>query len=191
MSASYKENNPTELLLASVKGDRKSQEKLYKSFFSYAMSICMRYTKNKDEAIEVCNDGFLKVFLKGEQFDEKYPFKAWLKRIMVNTAIDFNRKNQKFSNHEDIETAYNVSSNYATAEDSLGYEQLILLIQKLNPAYREVFNLFAIDGYSHEEIANMLNIPVGTSKSKLSRARESLREMIAKVNKENTIQKQH
>ncbi len=185
MSASYKENNPTELLMASVKGDRKSQERLYKSFFSYAMAICMRYTRNKDEAIEVCNDGFLKVFLKGEQFDPKYPFKAWLKRIMVNTSIDFNRKNLKHTNHNDIETAYNISSNYATAEDKLGYDQLLILVQKLSPSYREVFNLFAIDGYSHEEISVLLNIPVGTSKSKLSRARESLRQMLAEINIEN------
>jgi RNA polymerase sigma factor (sigma-70 family) len=178
MTASYSENNPTELLLASVKGDRKSQEKLYKSYYSYAMAICLRYTKNKDEAMEICNDGFMKVFLKGEQFDTKYPFKAWLKRIMVNTAIDFNRKNQKHSNHDDIETAYNLSSNYENAVDYLGYEHLLSLIQKLSPSYREVFNLFAIDGYSHEEISEILGIPVGTSKSKLSRARESLRQMI-------------
>lgn len=178
MSASYIENNPTELLLASVKGDRKSQEKLYRSFYSYAMAICMRYTKSKDEAMEICNDGFLKVFLKGEQFDSKYPFKAWLKRIMVNTAIDFNRKNLKHSNHEDIEEAYNISSNYESATDRLAYDHLIELVHKLNPAYRDVFNLFAIDGYSHEEISEILRIPVGTSKSKLSRARESLKAMI-------------
>lgn len=182
MTASYQDSNPTELLLASVKGDRKSQEKLYRSYYSYAMAICIRYTKNKDEAMEICNDGFLKVFLKGEQFDTKYPFKAWLKRIMVNTAIDFNRKNQKHANHDDIETAYNVSSNYESATDKLAYEQLIDLVQKLNPAYRDVFNLFAIDGYSHEEISEMLNIPVGTSKSKLSRAREHLRQMILENN---------
>ncbi len=184
MTASYQDNNPTELLLASVKGDRKSQEKLYRTFYSYAMAICLRYTKNKDEAMEICNDGFLKVFLKGEQFDSKYPFKAWLKRIMVNTAIDFNRKNQKHSNHEDIETAYNVSSNYESAIDKLGYEQLLKLVANLNPAYRDVFNLFAIDGYTHDEISVMLNIPVGTSKSKLSRARESLRQMLSQINPE-------
>jgi RNA polymerase sigma factor (sigma-70 family) len=184
MSASYKDTNPSELLLASVNGDRKSQEKLYRAYYSYAMSICLRYTKSKDEAMEVCNDGFLKVFLKGAQFDDKYPFKAWLKRIMVNTAIDFNRKNQKHTNHDDIETAYNVSSNYETPNDKLGYEELLKLIQKLNPTYQEVFNLYAIDGYSHEEISTMLGIPVGTSKSKLSRARESLRQMISKMTDE-------
>ena len=184
MSASYIENNPTELLNASVKGDRKSQEKLYRSFYSYAMAICLRYTKNKDEAMEVCNDGFLKVFLKGNQFDSKYPFKAWLKRIMVNTAIDFNRKNQKHANHDDIETAYNVASNYENAESKIAYDQLLELIQNLNPSYREVFNLFAIDGYSHEEISKMLDIPVGTSKSKLSRARETLRQMLKTVSNE-------
>jgi RNA polymerase sigma factor (sigma-70 family) len=181
MTASYLESNPTELLAASVKGDRKSQEKLYRSYYSYAMAICLRYTKSKDEAMEICNDGFLKVFLKGDQFDTKYPFKAWLKRIMVNTAIDFSRKNSKHSNHEDIENAYNVSSNYESATDKIAYEQLIELVQRLNPAYRDVFNLFAIDGYSHDEISEMLNIPVGTSKSKLSRARESLRQMLVKT----------
>ncbi len=178
MTASYQDSNPTELLLASVKGDRKSQEKLYRSFYSYAMAICLRYTRNRDEAMEICNDGFLKVFLKGEQFDSKYPFKAWLKRIMVNTAIDFNRKNQKHNNHENIENAFNVKSNYEGVIDKLAYEHLIGLVQKLSPAYRDVFNLFAIDGYSHEEISEMLKIPVGTSKSKLSRARESLRQML-------------
>ena len=181
MSATYQDTNPIELLKASVMGDRKSQEKLYRSHYSYAMAICMRYTKNKDEAMEICNDGFLKIFLKGDQFDNKYPFKAWLKRIMINTAIDFSRKNSKHSNHEDIENAYHVSSNYESATDKLAYEQLLELVQRLNPAYRDVFNLFAIDGYSHEEISGMLNIPVGTSKSKLSRARESLRQMLGKI----------
>jgi RNA polymerase sigma factor (sigma-70 family) len=185
MTASYHDNNPNELLQASVKGDRKSQEKLYRTFYSYAMAICLRYTKSKDEAMEICNDGFLKVFLKGDQFDTKYPFKAWLKRIMVNTAIDFNRKNQKHSNHEDIETAYNVSSNYENAVDKLAYEQLLELVAKLNPAYRDVFNLFAIDGYSHDEISELLKIPVGTSKSKLSRARESLRQMLGAISLES------
>jgi RNA polymerase sigma factor (sigma-70 family) len=184
MPASYQDTNPTELLSASVNGDRKSQEKLYRSYYSYAMAVCQRYTKSKDEAMEICNDGFLKVFLKGAQFDNKYPFKAWLKRIMVNTAIDFNRKNQKYANHDDIETAYNVSSNYESATDKLGYEQLLELIQKLNPAYRDVFNLFAIDGYSHEEISKMLDIPVGTSKSKLSRARNTLKQMLILINNE-------
>jgi RNA polymerase sigma factor (sigma-70 family) len=184
MTASYLDNNPTELLKASVQGDRKSQEKLYKLFYGYAMAICMRYTKSKDEAMEICNDGFLKIFLKGDQFDSKYPFKAWLKRIMVNTAIDHNRKNLKHSNHDDIETAYNVSSAYENATDILGYEALYQLIQKLNPSYRDVFNMFVIDGYSHDEISDLLNIPVGTSKSKLSRARECLREMILELNKE-------
>jgi RNA polymerase sigma factor (sigma-70 family) len=181
MSASFKENNPNELLKASVDGDRKSQEILYRSYYSYAYSICMRYSKSKDEAMEICNDGFLKVFLKGDQFDTKYPFKAWLKRIMVNTAIDYSRKNQKHSNHEDIETAYNVSSNYQSPIDQIGYENLLELVQKLTPTYRAVFNMFVIDGYTHEEISEHLNIPVGTSKSKLSRARESLRQMLNKI----------
>lgn len=181
MSASQSDINPAELLLASVKGDRKSQELLYKKFYSYAMGISMRYAQSRDDAMEICNDGFLKIFLKGEQYDSKYPFKAWLKRIIVNTAIDHQRKNQKYQNHDDIDTAYNISSNHTNALDDIGYDQLIELVNRLQPSFRSVFNLYVIDGYSHEEISKLLGIPVGTSKSKLSRARESLREMLSKI----------
>jgi RNA polymerase sigma factor (sigma-70 family) len=178
MSKTGQDINPTELLNACLKGDRKSQEQLYRKFYSYAMGICMRYTHSKDDAMEILNDGFLKVFLKAEQFDTKYPFKAWLKRIMVNTAIDHTRKNAKHQYNDDIETAYNVYAEQADAVDDLNYEALLGLIQKLKPNLRAVFNMYVIDGYSHEEIAESLAIPVGTSKSQLSRAREVLKEML-------------
>lgn len=181
MSTSGQDINPIELLQACLKGDRKSQELLYRKFYSYAMGVCMRYAHNKDDAMEICNDGFLKVFLKGEQFDTKYPFKAWLKRIMVNTAIDHSRKNAKFQNHDDIDAAYNVYAEQADATDDIAYEQLIGLVQKLKPSLRTVFNMYVIDGYNHEEISMRLGIPVGTSKSQLSRARESLKEMLKLV----------
>ena len=176
--------NPEELLRMSLKGDRKSQEKLYRQFYGFAMGVCMRYTKSRDEALEVVNDGFLKVFTKGDQYDPKYPFKAWFRRIIVNTALDFYRSQQKHYFHENIEEAYEVSSDDSSPVSQLNHEELIAMVQQLPSGYRMVFNLFVIDGYSHEEIGNQLGISVGTSKSNLSRAREVLRKMILKTEKE-------
>jgi RNA polymerase sigma factor (sigma-70 family) len=175
--------NPEELLRLSVKGDRKSQEKLYRQFYGFAMGVCLRYTKSRDEALEVVNDGFLKVFTKGQQYDSKYPFKAWFRRIIVNTALDFYRSQQKHYYHENIEEAYEVSSDDSSPVSQLNHEELMAMVQQLPTGYRMVFNLFVIDGYSHDEISTQLGISVGTSKSNLSRAREVLRKMILKTEK--------
>lgn len=172
--------SPEELLQKSVRGDRKSQEKLYRQFYGFAMGVCVRYTQSRDEALEIVNDSFLKVFTKGDQYDSKYPFKAWFRRIIVNTALDFYRSQQKHYFHENIEEAYEVSSNDSSPLSQLNHEEIIMLIQRLPSGYKMVFNLFVIDGFSHEEISNQLGISVGTSKSNLSRAREALRKMILK-----------
>jgi RNA polymerase sigma-70 factor (ECF subfamily) len=180
MANNLPNENPEELLHKSVRGDRKSQEKLYRQFYGFAMSVCVRYTQSRDEALEIVNDSFLKVFTKGDQYDSKYPFKAWFRRIIVNTALDFYRSQQKHYFHENIEEAYEVSSNDSSPLSQLNHEEIIMLIQRLPSGYKMVFNLFVIDGFSHEEISNQLGISVGTSKSNLSRAREALRKMILK-----------
>ena len=177
-------DNPEELLRMSVRGDRKSQEKLYRQFYGFAMGVCVRYTKNREEALEVVNDGFLKVFTKGDLYDAKYPFKAWFRKIIVNTALDFYRSQQKHYFHENIEEAFNISSNESSALSQLNHQELLKIVEQLPSGYRMVFNLFVIDGFSHEEISNQLNISVGTSKSNLSRARDMLRKMILKTEKE-------
>ncbi len=180
MANNLPNESPEELLQKSVRGDRKSQEKLYRQFYGFAMSVCVRYTQSRDEALEIVNDGFLKIFTKGDQYDSKYPFKAWFRRIIVNTALDFYRSQQKHYFHENIEEAYEVSSNDSSPLSQLNHEEIIMLIQRLPSGYKMVFNLFVIDGFSHEEISNQLGISVGTSKSNLSRAREALRKMILK-----------
>ena len=180
MANNLPNESPEELLQKSVRGDRKSQEKLYRQFYGFAMSVCVRYTQSRDEALEIVNDSFLKVFTKGDQYDSKYPFKAWFRRIIVNTALDFYRSQQKHYFHENIEEAYEVSSNDSSPLSQLNHEEIIMLIQRLPSGYKMVFNLFVIDGFSHEEISNQLGISVGTSKSNLSRAREALRKMILK-----------
>ena len=171
------EEDLNELIRGCVTQDRKSQKMLYKAFYGFAMAICLRYASDKDEASEVMNIGFFKVFTKIESFDPSRPFKAWLGRIMTNTSIDHYRANLKMAYADDLETAEHLDDGTYT-DSNLNYQDLLTLIQKLPQAYRTVFNLFAIDGYSHEEIADLLNINIGTSKSNLFKARQKLKQMI-------------
>ena len=168
---------PEALLHGCRNGNRKSQELLYKQCYGYAMSVCLRYTRTRDEAIEVLNDGFLKVFTKTEKYDPGKSFKGWLRRIMINSALDHYRRQAKHYFHEDVEAAADVHAT-DTVLGHLAHNELIELVQRLSPAYRLVFNLYVIDGFAHEEIAQQLGISVGTSKSNLARAREQLRNML-------------
>lgn len=170
-----------DLLAGCLGNKRQSQELLYKQFYGYAMSICLRYTRTREEALDVLNDGFLKVFTKLEQYNPELPFKAWLRRIMVNTALDHYRQAVQHYYHTDLDqVAEHTPVHSADTYSQLAHEELLDLISGLSPAYRMVFNLYVIDGYSHEEIAGQLAISVGTSKSNLARARENLRAMLQK-----------
>jgi RNA polymerase sigma factor (sigma-70 family) len=161
-----------------IRQDRSSQYMLYKEFYSYGMAICRRYSLNDYDAADVLNDGFLKVFTHIEKYDPEKPFKSWIGRIITNTAIDHYRMNLKFSDHDDVDIHENIG-NAAVVYDQLAYKDLLALVQSLSPAYRTVFNLYAIDGYSHDEIAELLKISVGTSKSNLFKARQKLQEKLA------------
>ena len=119
----------------------------------------------------------MKVFTRIKKYDEKYDFKPWFRKIVVNTSIDYMKKQKQLQMKSQIEDAKNISDR----EDILsriGYKELINLVQSLSTAYRTVFNMYVIDGYKHDEIAKTLNISVGTSKSNLSKARAQLRDMI-------------
>ncbi|AEI51837.1 RNA polymerase sigma factor [Runella slithyformis] len=171
-----------ELLEGCLQNDRKCQELLYKQFYGYAMGVCMRYVPNREEALEVVNDGFLKIFQKVQKYDAEKSFKIWLRRVMINTALDHYRQNVKYQNHTDLSVAENTiaTPDGDNAYNTLAHEDLIELIQQLTPSYRTVFNLYVIDGFSHEEISRQLGISEGTSKSNLARARENLRVMLSK-----------
>jgi len=159
------------------RNDRNSQKALYKHFYSFAMGICLRYANNRLDAAGILNDSFFKAFKNISKYESSKAFLPWLGRIVTNTAIDFYRSNLKFAGHmdiDDIEGPAQVTMVY----EKLAYEDLINLVQNLSPAYRTVFNLFAIDGNSHEEISELLNISIGTSKSNLFKARLKLQEMI-------------
>jgi len=171
------------LINGCLKGNRDAQKLLYEQFYGYAMSICLRYAPGKEEAREILNDGFMKVFTRLNQRDQQGSFKSWLRKIMIHNAIDYYRKNNKHYNHQELD---NIQTNSNTVEnDALGniaYNDLIRMVQQLPPAYRTVFNLHVLDGYTHEEIATQLNITEGTSKSNLFKAREHLRDQLQKLN---------
>ena len=166
-----------QLIGGCLKQDRKCQKMLYKAFYGFSMGICLRYAGDRDEAAEVMNQGFFKVFTRIESYDATKPFKAWLGRIMVNTSIDYYRSNLKMAYADDLDKAEHISDG-DFADKNLRYEDIMAMVQKLPQAYRTVFNLFAIEGYTHEEIAEMLGINTGTSKSNLHKARQKLKHMI-------------
>jgi RNA polymerase sigma-70 factor (ECF subfamily) len=163
---------------------RESQKLLYSSFYGYAMAICDRYAKKQDDALEILNDGFLKIFREIHNYKPAYTdvissFKGWLRKIMVYTAIDHFRKYHKHQMVTQLdEVVYQVQSVSETAIEKISYEELIRAVQELSPGYRTVFNLFIIEGFSHDEIAKHLGISIGTSKSNLSKARKQLQRIL-------------
>jgi RNA polymerase sigma factor (sigma-70 family) len=167
---------------------RESQKIIYNSFYGYAMAICDRYTSNEEDALEIINDGFLKIFREIHHYSPAYSdvvssFKGWLRKIMVYTAIDHFRKYHKHKMVTDIDAVImQVPSHGEDALDKLSYEEIIRGIQDLSPGYRTVLNLFIIDGLSHDEIAAQLGISTGTSKSNLSKARRQLQKILFKQN---------
>ncbi|HEY0056029.1 MAG TPA: sigma-70 family RNA polymerase sigma factor [Pedobacter sp.] len=165
--------------------DRKCQKELYKLYFGFSMKICLRYAEHKEEAIEIVNDGFMRVFTNLSKYDSGRPFNSWLSTIMINTSIDYYRKRIRRSKMEELNSNHEVEEHEHILS-KINYTDLIRLVQNLSLSYRTVFNLFVIDGYNHEEIANMLSISVGTSKSNLFKARHKLKEMLYKMDCENS-----
>lgn len=141
------------------------------------MGICLRYASDRDEAKQIVNDGFYKVLTRLDRYDPSKPFLPWLSRIMTNTAIDHYRAELKHPITSDL-AELEIQGKENDIQSKLNYDDLIKLVQTLPPGYRTVFNLFAIDGYTHEEISEQLGISVGTSKSNLFKARQKLRSML-------------
>jgi len=158
-------------------GDLKYLEMLYKHFYGYAMGIGLRYSNNRDDALEVVNDAFIKAFGEIKTFDAEKPFKPWLRRIVVNTAIDKQRKEKKHAWDVDLAHAEDIGKQ-ASAIEQLNAADILKLMDRLPQAQRMVFNLYEIDGYNHDEIAAMLGITASSSRVYLGRAKEKLREAI-------------
>lgn len=174
-----------ELLKSCKTGNRDSQKEVYGHFYNYGMTVCSRYARDREEAREILNDGFLKAFTALEKYDAQRSFKGWLNRILVNTAIDYFRKNRSKPQLIDLIHAQHVEVA-ATAIDQLSTAEILSLVQKLSPAYRMVFGLHAIEGFTHSEISEKLGISVGTSKSNLAKARVKLKAMIHSLENKKT-----
>lgn len=157
------------------------------------MAICDCYANNEDDAVEILNDGFLKIFKEIHRYKPAYTneinsFKGWLRKIMVCTAIDHFRKNKKHRlvGELDIITVQ-TSAQEENGLDKLSYDEIIRFIQNLSPGYRIVLNLFIVEGFSHEEIADQLGISIGTSKSNLAKARKQLQKILFNQNQTTGI----
>ena len=172
------EDKHLEFLIAGCcRKDEYSQMALYQHFYSYGMSISLRYARNRESALEMLNDGFLKVFLKIEQYDPDFPFKPWLRKVIVNAAIDHYRKYER-TPPEDFSMAETSTTTHNEALDQLEFEDLLLVMQQLPAAYRMVFNMYVVDGLSHAKIAEKLNISIGSSKSNLAKARQKIKDIL-------------
>lgn len=167
-------NSEQELITGCRNGILKYQEALYKQFYSFAMSVCLRYTRNREDAQEVLNDSFMKFFKNIQKYDDSKPFKPWFHRILVNTCLDHHRTKQRYNRLqlvEDDQFETVVASDY---EMKMNAQEILKLFDHLSDIQRVIFNLYEIEGYNHNEIAEMLDISAGTSRSHLSRAKKRL-----------------
>lgn len=174
-------NNLKRILKRAAKGHKQSQYELYESFYGYCMSVSLRFCDSREEAKEVVHDSFIKAFAKLGSVVSEDSFKPWLRRIVVNTSIDYYRKNATEVHHLDIieHDSIDVTEN---AIDKLSAEDIFKAIALLPPGYRMVFTLYAVEGYKHDEIGEKLGISTGTSKSNLSKARAKLQKLILEMN---------
>ena len=173
-------NYEKELIEGCKRQRRDAQEGLYKHFYAYAMSVGLRYSYSRDEAVEIVNDSFIKVFRRIDRYDSGYSFKTWLRRIIINTAIDYYRREKKHHQSVDIDAAVQIAADHEDAISKLSVQDIMKLLNGLPDIQRMVFNLHVIEGYSHEEISDSLGISNSTSRSYLTRAKASLRVLFKK-----------
>lgn len=159
------------------RNDREAQKLLYKHYYAYGMSICLRYSKDRDEASTILNDGFMNVFQNIKKFSQERPFKPWLRRILINASINHFKRSLRRAKVTSLDHADTLTIEEQSTS-AIGYGEVIDMIQKLPLAYRTIFNLYVIEGYKHEEIAEMLGISIGTSKSNLFKAKNKLRKIL-------------
>ncbi|MBK9761826.1 MAG: sigma-70 family RNA polymerase sigma factor [Flavobacteriales bacterium] len=169
-----------QLAAGCVKGDPVIQKALYQQFARKMMSICMRYAHNRDQAQDILQDGFVKVFQKMDHYRGDGPLGGWIARTMVNTALDHIRRNKPYDHSVDLTVAEHLHSEDEHVLSGMTTDELMDLIQSLPTGYRTVFNLFAIEGYPHKDIAEMLGISENTSKSQFMKARAYLRKLLPK-----------
>lgn len=178
----HKSTLETDLVLACKKQNAKAQRTLYDKYASSMFGLCRRYIKGEMEAEDVMINGFMKVFSKIDLYEGKGSFEGWMKRIMINEALGYIRKNKAMYLEIEIEAA-DKEPDYDNISTELEVKDLLKLVSELPSGYRTIFNLFAIEGYSHKEISELLGINENTSKSQLSRARMQLQKKLLESEK--------
>lgn len=164
-------------------GDRQCQERLYKRFYGYAMAVALAYSKEREDAIEVVNDSFMKVFDKADTFVTSDPFKPWLRRIVIHTAIDQGRRMKRFQ-ATSLDQVAEPETPRPAIDSTLHAREILSLLHGLTESQRFVFNMYEIEGYSHREIARKLGIAESSSRTYLVRARERLKELYRNQDRE-------
>lgn len=175
-------NTEQEIILGCLKRKRKAQKILFERYHASLMGICMRYAKNKSEAEDILLMGFTRIFQKIESYSAAGSFEGWLRRIVINVAIDNFRKNKKNYYFENIDDAGNNVEYADYIPDTFAMADILKTVQSLPNGYRIVFNLYAIEGYSHKEIAELLGFSESTSKTQYLKARKKLQSMLAEYN---------
>ncbi len=167
-----------DLVAALLRQERWAQQQLYEEYYGKMMGICLRYAGSRDEALDLLHEGFIKVFQNASRYKPGTSLPAWIRTIMVNTCIDYYRRNTR-RRTEDLHEASQFSNDQPDALSGLTEQEILGAVQQLSPAYRAVFNLYVVEGYSHKEIGDALQITESTSRSNLVKARTKLQEYFA------------
>ena len=169
-----------ELIVGCRQKDRQYQEQLYKQYYSMFLLVCARYAKDMQDAEQLLNDGFLKVFTHIGSFKDKGSFEGWMRRIFVNTAINHYHKNRKLQDQLDYSAVEEITPSGDDIISQISGQELLELVNQLPDGYKVVFNLYVVEGFNHREIGEMLNIAEGTSKSQLAKAKIHLKKLLQK-----------
>ena len=176
-----------EILVGCIKGKQWAQRELYERFSGQLLAICHRYAKDLEEAEDILQEGFVKIFLNIKEFKGDGPLMAWMRRIMINTAITHYHKMRKHRFHDDLaEVSESRFEDKSWKESDFTEEELFSVIRQMPDGYRQVFNLYALEGYKHREIAEIMKIDENTSKSQYSRGRRWLQERLLALKEERT-----
>ncbi|MEO5562412.1 MAG: RNA polymerase sigma factor [Chitinophagaceae bacterium] len=175
----------SDLISGCIEGNRRMQEQLYSRFSPRMYAVCLRYAGTSEEAQDILQEGFIKIFKKLGTFRGEGSFEGWIRRIFVNTAIEHFRR-KKYMSPVTEKEENTMEGNYLSVLDNLAERDIMDLVQQLSPGYRTVFNLYVVEGYTHKEIGDILGISEGTSKSQLSRAKVILQEMVKKFLEERS-----
>lgn len=173
-------NDEGAFIAACIAREEWAMKALYEEYYPIMLPVCIRYANNEHDGLDILHEGFIKVFKHLEKYKVGTSLKNWIKRIMVNTSIDYYRK-KKRKRTEDIDTAYHLSSEEPDAIDELNAAEIMKALQLLSPSYRAVFNLYVLEGYSHREVGVKLGITESTSRSNLVKARNKLREILRNI----------